>query len=115
MFVLRNQPTTWTWVRWILFCAFFFPRASPGLTTERVVETIDVLIDALNNFKGAVLIVSHDQYFLSKVSVVAIRVFGLQPLKIAVVQVVQEYWAVSATRVVKFHDLEEAKKHSYAA
>ena len=29
-------------------------------------ETIDVLIEAMNEFKGSVLAISHDQFFLSK-------------------------------------------------
>ena len=64
-------------------------------TNHLDLETIEALIHALNEFKGAVLIVSHDQYFLSKIA--------------------KEYWAVNPdTQQVKvFYDLEEAKPFSY--
>lgn len=58
-------------------------------------ETIDVLIEALREFKGAVVMVSHDQYFLS--------------------QVATEFWSVGQANkgVTVYHDLEEAKKATY--
>ena len=36
-------------------------------TNHLDMETTDVLIEALREFKGAVMMVSHDQYFLSEV------------------------------------------------
>ncbi len=32
-----------------------------------VIETIDALIDALRNYKGGVVIVSHDQHFVNSI------------------------------------------------
>ena len=58
-------------------------------------ETIEALIHALNSFNGGVLLVSHDQYFLSSVA--------------------KEYWAFNtAGEVEVFYDLDEAKPFSYA-
>ena len=36
-------------------------------TNHLDMETIDVLIEAVAAFKGAIVIVSHDQFFLSRV------------------------------------------------
>jgi ATPase subunit of ABC transporter with duplicated ATPase domains len=58
-------------------------------------ETIDVLINALKEFKGAAMIVSHDQYFLKQVATV--------------------FWAVKDNRLRQFHDLAEAKAVTYHA
>ena len=57
-------------------------------------ETIDSLLDAVNSFKGAVIIISHDQYFLSGFA--------------------KEYWALNSNgEVTVLYDLDEAKEHSY--
>ena len=62
-------------------------------TNHLDMETIDALIDALSTFKGGVIVVSHDQYFLSKA--------------------VTQYWAVSQRTVTQYLDFNEAKKHTY--
>jgi len=55
--------------------------------------TIDALIDAVNSFEGAVVVVSHDQHFLSHVC--------------------EEFWAVGKGRVKSFYDFKEASEYSY--
>jgi len=62
-------------------------------TNHLDMETIDALIDAIKGFGGAVVMVSHDQYFLS--------------------QVATEFWSVANGKVQKFHDIAEAKAASY--
>eukprot|EP00747_Dinoflagellata_sp_TGD_P067340 gnl/TRDRNA2_/TRDRNA2_155227_c0_seq1.p1 gnl/TRDRNA2_/TRDRNA2_155227_c0~~gnl/TRDRNA2_/TRDRNA2_155227_c0_seq1.p1 ORF type:complete len:175 (+),score=28.52 gnl/TRDRNA2_/TRDRNA2_155227_c0_seq1:29-526(+) len=62
-------------------------------TNHLDMETIDVLIEAINGFDGAVVMVSHDQYFLSKVAT--------------------EFWSVSGGKVAVFRAMEEAKNASY--
>lgn len=64
-------------------------------TNHLDMETIDALIEAVENFEGAVVFVSHDQYFLSKVA--------------------SELWAVADGAVRIFRDLEEAKQFTYKA
>jgi ATPase subunit of ABC transporter with duplicated ATPase domains len=56
-------------------------------------ETIDALIDAVKGFKGAMLMVSHDQFFLR--------------------QVATEFWSVANGKVDVFRDLAEAKGAAY--
>jgi len=62
-------------------------------TNHLDMETIDALIDAIQHFEGAVVMVSHDQYFLSKLAT--------------------EFWSVSAGKVRVFRDIKEAKGASY--
>jgi len=62
-------------------------------TNHLDMDTIDELIKAVITFKGAVLLVSHDQYFLSKTC--------------------KQYWAVSSGRVFVSDSLEHCKKFSY--
>jgi len=62
-------------------------------TNHLDMETIDALIEAIKKFQGAVVLVSHDQYFLS--------------------QVATEFWSVSAGKVQVFRDIAEAKAASY--
>jgi len=62
-------------------------------TNHLDMETIDALIEAIKNFDGAVVMVSHDQYFLS--------------------QVASEFWSVAAGKVKVFRDLASAKTSSY--
>lgn len=56
-------------------------------------QTTDALIRAVNDFQGAVLIVSHDQHFLS--------------------QVCNEFWSLSEKKINVLYDFEEAKKYTY--
>ena len=62
-------------------------------TNHLDMETIDVLIQALNGFKGAVITVSHDQFYLQRT--------------------VKQYWAVGKGKVKVFDNLDECKKFSY--
>jgi len=64
-------------------------------TNHLDMETIDSLIEAVENFEGAVVFVSHDQYFLSKVA--------------------SELWAVADGKLRIFRDLDEAKQFTYKA
>jgi len=64
-------------------------------TNHLDMETIDALIEAVENYDGAVVFVSHDQYFLSKVAT--------------------ELWAVADGAVRIFRDLEDAKQFTYKA
>ncbi|KAJ1638933.1 P-loop containing nucleoside triphosphate hydrolase protein [Pavlovales sp. CCMP2436] len=66
-------------------------------TNHLDLETIDVLIDAVRRFSGAVIIVSHDQFFLRAT--------------------VDQYWAVARGEMRTFHegDLDGAKKFTYGA
>jgi ATP-binding cassette subfamily F protein 3 len=56
-------------------------------------ETIDVLIEAIHAYEGAVVIVSHDQFFLQSVG--------------------REFWALSGGHLNVYQDLNEAKKQCY--
>jgi len=58
-------------------------------------DTIEALILAIHNFVGAVLVISHDQYFLRNVAT--------------------EYWALSNNRIKIFDSFDECKKFSYNA
>jgi len=62
-------------------------------TNHLDMETIDALIEAIKKFNGAVLMVSHDQYFLS--------------------QVAKEFWSVAGGKVKVFRDIAEAKASAY--
>jgi len=63
-------------------------------TNHLDIDTIESLIEALRAFKGGVIIISHDRYFLS--------------------QVAEEYWAVDAGGTMKnFFALEDAKNYAY--
>jgi len=62
-------------------------------TNHLDMETIDALIEAIKNFEGAVVIVSHDQYFLD--------------------QVATEFWSVANGKLAVYRDIKEAKAGSY--
>jgi ATPase subunit of ABC transporter with duplicated ATPase domains len=62
-------------------------------TNHLDMETIEALVDAVKAFKGAMVMVSHDQFFLS--------------------QVATEFWSVANGKVKVFRDLSEAKAASY--
>jgi len=63
-------------------------------TNHLDIETIDALVNALNGWNGAVLFVSHDQYFLESVG--------------------KDFWGVSEGRVKQFRTFKEAKQFSYS-
>lgn len=56
-------------------------------------NTIDALIEGLKSFKGAVIVISHDQYFIEKVA--------------------DEYWGIKDSELKIFHDFVQAKRWSY--
>ncbi|CAE6972288.1 ABCF3 [Symbiodinium natans] len=62
-------------------------------TNHLDMETIDALIDAIKEFHGAVVMVSHDQYFLS--------------------QVATEFWSVAGGKLSVYRDLTSAKAATY--
>lgn len=63
-------------------------------TNHLDMSTIDSLLEAVNKFEGAVLIISHDQYFLNHFA--------------------KEFWAVASNgKVDVLYDIEAAKDHSY--
>lgn len=64
-------------------------------TNHLDMETIDALIEAVQGFEGAVVMVSHDQYFLSKVAT--------------------EFWAVAGGKVAVFLNMADAKAASYTS
>jgi ATP-binding cassette subfamily F protein 3 len=64
-------------------------------TNHLDIESIEALILAVQRFKGGLLCVSHDQYFLANV--------------------VNEYWSVAngGGEVKAFEDIDDAKMHAY--
>lgn len=64
-------------------------------TNHLDMETIDALVDCVKKFEGAVVMVSHDQYFLS--------------------QLATEFWSVANGRVSVYKDLAEAKAATYSS
>ncbi|MES1919976.1 hypothetical protein MHBO_001714 [Bonamia ostreae] len=79
----------------VAFCALVWN--SPHLlvldepTNHLDMETIDALIDAVNKYEGGLLIVSHDQYFLSKVA--------------------KTFWALDNGKLQNFSSLSAIKKY----
>jgi len=63
-------------------------------TNHLDMETVDVLATALREFAGAVVVVSHDVYFLERA--------------------VTEYWSLRDTTVTSFSSLDVAKRHAKA-
>jgi ATP-binding cassette subfamily F protein 3 len=62
-------------------------------TNHLDLETVEALIKALQVYTGGIVVVSHDQYFLSEVA--------------------NEFWGVSNAHVKRFDSFETAKKFSY--
>eukprot|EP00461_Guttulinopsis_vulgaris_P001550 UN01550 len=63
-------------------------------TNHLDIDTVDALIEALRGFKGGVIVISHDRYFLQSIA--------------------DEFWAVDAKGTMQVHhDLEEAKAYAY--
>merc|ERR1712130_308782 len=63
-------------------------------TNHLDLETIDALSDAINKWNGGIVVVSHDQHFLSRVG--------------------KDFWGVSDGKVERFESFEDAKKFSYS-
>lgn len=63
-------------------------------TNHLDMETIDVFATAIREFKGAVVIVSHDTYFLQ--------------------HAVQEFWSLRDGQIFTFDNLDSAKRHAKA-
>ncbi|GAB5355415.1 hypothetical protein AAMO2058_000203500 [Amorphochlora amoebiformis] len=65
-------------------------------TNHLDIETIEALIEAVKEFKGGIIMVSHDQYFLDNIA--------------------EEFWGINDEGESKaFLDLDEAKEFSYAS
>jgi len=62
-------------------------------TNHLDMETIDALVEAIKEFQGAVVMVSHDQYFLS--------------------QVATQFWSVADGKLTVYRDLADAKAATY--
>lgn len=62
-------------------------------TNHLDMETIDVMIEAVQSFGGAVVVVSHDQFFLEHVG--------------------KQFWALKDGRLKTFQALETAKRFCY--
>ena len=81
----------------VLLCAICW--AAPALifldepTNHLDMETVDVLAAAIAEFRGAVVVVSHDVYFLSRLDAT-------------------EFWSVRDKAVARFHTLDEATHHA---
>jgi ATP-binding cassette, subfamily F, member 3 len=56
-------------------------------------DTIDGLIEAVNHYEGAIVVVSHDRFFLEKVC--------------------KEFWSVGKGRIRSFYEFEQAAQYSY--
>ncbi|KMS65449.1 hypothetical protein BVRB_035880, partial [Beta vulgaris subsp. vulgaris] len=56
-------------------------------------DTIDGLIEAIEHYEGAIVVVSHDRFFLEKVC--------------------NEYWSVGKQRIRSFYEFEQASQYSY--
>ena len=63
-------------------------------TNHLDLETIDVLIEAVKSFKGAVMIISHDQHFLQGC--------------------LKEFWSIHDHKLRVFEDFVSARKATYS-
>jgi len=64
-------------------------------TNHLDLETIEALIYAINTYSGGVVVVSHDQHFLSSVC--------------------DEFWGVAERKVSIFPDFNQVKKFCYSS
>ncbi|MES1920423.1 hypothetical protein MHBO_002091 [Bonamia ostreae] len=61
-------------------------------TNHLDIETIEALLNAIEEYKGGIIVISHDTHFLSKVA--------------------NDFWSLTPEKIVRFRDFDEAKKHA---
>lgn len=86
--IVMDEPTNHCGT-WHVGCAF-----APGSDRRSAdLDTIDGLIEAIHGYKGAIVVVSHDRFFLEKVC--------------------KEFWSVGKQRIRSFYEFDEASAYSY--